>query len=190
MAGRKEQIDWEAIERDYRLGQLSVRELSRRHEVEPSTITRRAKKEAWVRDLTEEIKQRTRAGMAELAQQTAQQHATESNTALRDGVEVAVETNLRVIRQHQVRIGDNAKRLEYLTTKFDTISDAVADINEIGKAAAAFESIVRAQKTLVALEREALGLDTAAPETPKTQEQVDAELGSLLKKAMNGNRGA
>ena len=67
MAGRKDQIDWEAIERDYRIGQLSVREIARRHEVEASTITRKAKKETWARDYSEEVKAKTRAGLVELA---------------------------------------------------------------------------------------------------------------------------
>lgn len=167
MAGRKEKIDWEAIERDYRLGQLSVREIARRYEVEASTITRRAKKESWVRDFSDEVKARTRAGLIETAKQQAQQHATESNEALRDGVEVAVETNLRVLRQHQVGIRDNSGRLDKLTAKFDSLLELAADLNEMGKAASAFESMVRSQKTLVGLERQALNIDEeASPDNP------------------------
>lgn len=160
MAGRREQIDWEAVERDYRLGQLSVREIARRHEIEASTITRRAKKESWVRDFSEEVKARTRAGLVDIAKQQAQQHATDSNTALRDGIEIAVETNLRVLREHQAGIRGNAERLARLTEKFDTLADSAADLMDMTKAASSFESLVRAQKTLVALEREALNIDS------------------------------
>jgi transposase-like protein len=159
MSGRK-QIDWEAIERDYRLGQLSVREISRRHEIEASTITRRAKKEAWARDFSEEVKARTRAGLVEIAKQQAQQHATDSNTALRDSVDIAVETNLKVLREHQIGIRGNAERLARLTEKFDTLAESAADLMDMTKAASSFESLVRAQKTLVGLEREALNIDS------------------------------
>lgn len=159
MSGRK-QIDWEAIERDYRLGRLSVREISRRHEIEASTITRRAKKEAWARDFSEEVKARTRAGLVEIAKQQAQQHATDSNTALRDSVDIAVETNLKVLREHQIGIRGNAERLARLTEKFDTLAESAADLMDMTKAASSFESLVRAQKTLVGLEREALNIDS------------------------------
>jgi len=172
VAGRKEQIDWEAIERDYRLGQLSVREIARRHEVEASTITRRAKKEEWVRDFSEEVKARTRAGLVDIAKQQAQQHATESNEALRDGIEVAVESNLRVLRQHQTGIRENADRLERLTQKFDTLAQSAADLMDMTKVASSFESLVRAQKTLVALEREALNID----DTGKSSETGDINI--------------
>ncbi len=161
MAGRKDQIDWEAIERDYRIGQLSVREIARRHEVEASTITRKAKKETWARDYSEEVKAKTRAGLVELAKQQAQQDATESNNALRDGIDIAVETNLRVLSMHQKGIRENADRLARLVSKFDSLADSAADLMDMTKVASSFESLVRAQKTLVGLEREALNIDDA-----------------------------
>jgi hypothetical protein len=53
----KEDVDWEGIERDYRAGLLSLREIADRY---PGTnhvaISRRAKKYGWARDLTEKIK--------------------------------------------------------------------------------------------------------------------------------------
>lgn len=159
MSGRKTQIDWEAIERDYRVGSLSVREIARRYEVEPSTITRRAKKEDWARDYSEEVRQRTRAGLIELAQQTAQHDATESNKVLRDGIEVAVETNLAVIRAHLAGIKSSTARLDRLTLIFDGLVGSAESFSDIAKASSSFESLVRAQKTLVAMEREAIGID-------------------------------
>jgi vacuolar-type H+-ATPase subunit D/Vma8 len=174
MAGRKIQIDWEAIERDYRIGQLSVREIARRHKVECSTITRRAKKESWVRDFTEEVKARTRAGLIESAQQAAQHRATESNSALFSGVDIAVETNLKVLREHQKGIRDNSERLDKLTSKFDQLIEGAVDLNELGKAAGSFESIVRTQKTLVGLERQALNIDDGSGNKKSIGELLDS----------------
>jgi len=163
MSGRRVQIDWEAVERDYRVGQLSVREIARRHSLEASSITRKAKKESWTRDYTEEVRARTRAGLVEIAKQQAAEccatESNESNNAVFGSLEIAVESNLRVLRSHQIGIRDNAERLSKLTQKFDTLSDSAADLNDMSKAAASFESLVRAQKTLVALEREALNID-------------------------------
>lgn len=52
--------DWEAIEREYRAGQVSVREIGRQHGVTDTAIRKRAKQENWSRDLTEEVRRAVR----------------------------------------------------------------------------------------------------------------------------------
>jgi hypothetical protein len=53
---KKSAPDWERIEADYRAGVLSLREIAALHEgVNHVAIARRAKKEGWVRDLSERI---------------------------------------------------------------------------------------------------------------------------------------
>lgn len=55
-------VDWEAVEREYRGGILSLREIAELH---PGTnhvaITRKAKKEGWERNLAEKIKAKAEA---------------------------------------------------------------------------------------------------------------------------------
>lgn len=43
-------LDWEKIEKLYRLGQLSVREIAKQCETQASSITRRAERDGWTRD--------------------------------------------------------------------------------------------------------------------------------------------
>ena len=43
----KAPTDWEAIEREYRAGQLSVREIARQHDVSAPAIVKRAKRLGW-----------------------------------------------------------------------------------------------------------------------------------------------
>ena len=50
------QPDWEAIERAYRAGSLSVRAIGESQGVNHATILKRAKKEGWARDLTEQVR--------------------------------------------------------------------------------------------------------------------------------------
>lgn len=53
---KKPAPDWERIEADYRAGVLSLREIAALHDgVNHVAITRRAKKEGWVRDLSGRI---------------------------------------------------------------------------------------------------------------------------------------
>ena len=56
MAARKPKADWEAVERDYRVGVLSVRELGRVHGLDDKTIRERAKKHGWQRDLADRVR--------------------------------------------------------------------------------------------------------------------------------------
>lgn len=57
--GRRE-IDWAAIERHYRAGQLSLNEIARQYGVSRPAITKKAEKEGWVRDLQEKIELATK----------------------------------------------------------------------------------------------------------------------------------
>ena len=53
--------DWEAIESAYRAGSLSIRAIGEKHGVNHATILKRANKEGWQRDLTEQVRTATKA---------------------------------------------------------------------------------------------------------------------------------
>ena len=61
------QPDWEACERDYRAGQLSIRHLATKHDIPESTIRSRAKAEGWQRDLTDEVRTATQAKLSRIS---------------------------------------------------------------------------------------------------------------------------
>lgn len=52
-------IDWTAIERHFRAGQMSLNEIAKQYEVTRQAISKRADKEGWTRDLSEKIRQDT-----------------------------------------------------------------------------------------------------------------------------------
>ena len=49
-------VDWKAVEKEYRAGQLSVRALCDRFQVSRSVLLSHAAKEGWSRDLTAAIR--------------------------------------------------------------------------------------------------------------------------------------
>ena len=53
---KKRAPDWEAIEREYRVGQLSVREIGRMFQITDTAIRKKAKAEFWVRDLSDQVR--------------------------------------------------------------------------------------------------------------------------------------
>lgn len=56
----KKSPDWEAIESAYRAGSLSIRNIADKHELTEGAIRKRAKKEGWQRDLTEQVQSAAR----------------------------------------------------------------------------------------------------------------------------------
>ena len=81
-------IDWEAVHREYRAGQLSVREIARQFgNIAESGIRRKAKAEGWKRDLTHRVREKVRTELVrtEVAQcaKCAQKCAQNQNCAQR-----------------------------------------------------------------------------------------------------------
>jgi uncharacterized protein len=107
--------DWEAVERDYRTGRFTLRELEAKHGASYAQISRKAKALNWQKDLREVIKQATNAAVLHDSATKAQKSATEI-------ILVAAELNKQVILGHR----DDIK---------STRSVAVSLLNELSNAA-------------------------------------------------------
>jgi len=60
----KQPVDWELIEKDYRAGVKTDRQIGKERGVSHTAIQKRAKKFGWVKDLTEKIQAATKAKVA------------------------------------------------------------------------------------------------------------------------------
>lgn len=171
--GKRSDIDWEKIEKLYSLGQLSVREIARQCNVQPSSITRRAKKEDWTKDPSKEVRERTRAALIS---------NTKSNSPTRDDIESAVRTNIEVVREHRKDISQGRGIVGLLMGQLTDVAENREIFQEIvesetqddgnGKRLAAMKKAISipshagvirdlstAMKNFVALERQAFSLD-------------------------------
>lgn len=85
--------DWEAIKREYRVGQLSVREIARQYKLTEGAIRKRVKAEGWTRDLADEVQKATRERLVRTGTQQDPRARTDEEiveaAALR-GVEVVL----------------------------------------------------------------------------------------------------
>ena len=166
MAARK-RIDWEAVEKDYRTGKYSTRQLGERHNCSNASVANKAKERGWKKDLTKKINQRTRHKATELAT-----GKTDDNEI----VEAAAEENAKIIANHKKSVSGWQQR----TNRFaELIDDAMKppekvdpdkpvefDIRAIGNA---INSGTQSLQRLIQLERQANNLDddgeTAAGKT-------------------------
>ena len=169
--GRRNDIDWEAVERDYRLGQFTLRQIADKHKVNHGSISRKAEKENWVQDLSREVKEKTQAALLS--------NATQSTT---EAVEVAVQTNVALVREHRADIREGRALTRAMMAELQKACEFTADIedavlaetsgDENGKRrammlravalpsrATVIGNLSSAIKTLIGLERQAFNLD-------------------------------
>ena len=144
--------DWEAIEREYRAGQLSVSEIARQHGVSHTAINKRAKREGWVRDLSKRVREEVSARLVS---------AEVSAPNAREAIEAAAARGVEVVRQHRRDISSINSLAVRLRAKAEAMLDqeAVVDLKDLDTAAGIVESLARTTARLVPLERQAFSLD-------------------------------
>lgn len=173
MAEDRKAVDWEAIEREYRAGQLSASEIGRQYRVSRQAILKRVKKESWAQNLSARVKEAVAARV--VADGVAGKSARET-------VELAAERGVQIVREHRTSIGRGQRlvntllgELEEATERRDEIEEAI-ELETIddkdGKRRAMMQRAVAlpsragvivnlssALKTLVSLERQAFNID-------------------------------
>lgn len=206
MSKTRKPLDWEAIEKEFRAGQLSVMEIGRQHGCSHAAINKRAKKHGWTRDLTEEVRKATRAKVA--ASVSAKVSIETSRETAQKIVDEASDRGARVIQGH-ITTAARLKRLahasmtlleQHLGLPTDTTcepGDALAKALDpsimknpgnlfIGKSdgvANMLRAVTDMSERVQRLERQALNLD----DTPPPQ---DNDFVSTLTKARERARAA
>lgn len=97
--GQTPKADWEAVEREYRAGQLSLRAIAGAHGLTEGAIRKRAKKEGWARALAEKVREGVREKLVRL---DGTQDGTQSQRATdKEIVEAASLRGLEVVTSHR-----------------------------------------------------------------------------------------
>jgi hypothetical protein len=176
----KKNIDWERIEKEYRLGQKTLRTIAEEFGVSHVAIVKRAKKEQWVQDKSKEVREKTKAGLLGY-----QEGVTKKVTnPTREDIEVAVQTNIQVITSHRKSIQHGRKVVDLLSRQLESAAEDREDLERQiveeteteGKAdgkrrttllkaialpahAGVVRDLSTALKNLVAMERQAFNID-------------------------------
>lgn len=179
------QPDWEAIERAYRAGVLSVREIATAHEVSHTAINKRAKRDGWDRDLKAKIKAKADALVSK--REVSTEVSSKQAETEREIIELNAEVIANIRMAHRGDISRSRRltnklldELESLTDEQGTIKElidqlkdgdhedgeAMADVLALAKKMSALpartktmKELAETLKTLVALERQAYDLD-------------------------------
>lgn len=150
--------DWETIESEYRAGQLSVNEIARQAELTPAAVRNRAKRYGWVRDLSEQVRQATRAKLLTDA-------VTPGVTPQRAGdtVEAAADRGASIVRLHRQDLATLRSQREALMSKFDEFMPLVSLPKDLTMMSGVLSDATAITSKLIRDERVAYNLDDAPP---------------------------
>lgn len=167
---RRSDIDWEAVEQDYRAGLLSVASIGLKHKVSTSQIKAKAKaaNPPWQRDLSEAIKARAKAkiaqiDVAELVEQSATKSANQSAKVIQSAIEQASDVAAGIVIKHRASARLNQERAATIEAMLDAQLSNAVEIKDIATVAATLKTLVETRQKLTSMERQAFGLEDGAP---------------------------
>jgi len=130
-------IDWEAIEREYRAGQLSVREIARQFGVSHVAIGKKAKANGWARDLAKDVR-------AEVTNRLVTESVTDGNA--RAAIDAAASRVVELVRQHRGSLGRANRIVEKLLDELEEGTDKRGEIEDEVERVAAEEGFNAARR--------------------------------------------
>lgn len=211
MTDKKKAVDWEAIERDYRAGIMSLREIADPNGVTEGAIRKRAKRDGWVRDLGAKIK--ARADDLVRKELVRSEVRTESASE-RETIEIGATVLARVKMSHRTDVARSRTLTMRLLEELEAQTAQVPELLQLGelmykpddkgidKLNELYHKIIalpsrtktmkdlgETLKTLIGLERQAFGMDTAPDEPPadtatQSPNEIGRRIAFLLTRAM------
>ncbi|APC14566.1 hypothetical protein BLL42_02005 [Pseudomonas frederiksbergensis] len=170
------QPDWEAIERAYRAGLLSLRAIADKYDTNEGTIRSRAKKHGWLRDLTDQVRAATNGKLSRTASRTdVTQRAVREDEQI---IDEASDEAASVVLAHRA---DLAQWRGIANKLCDAFSGMDVDKDNIGDFARSLNAGVDAQLKVIKGERQAYNLDTETGD--KTVSDLAAMMDELSKDA-------
>jgi len=187
--GSKQAFDWEAIERDYRAGLLSIREVAARHGCTHTAINKRAKADGWERDLQAKIKAKAEALVSkrEVSSEVSSKAAETERQIVEANAEAIVSVRMAHrgdIRRSRSLANKLLAELEQLTDHRevaetfgevmrnpdgfgnDRLNDLYHKIIALPNRTKIMRELADTLKVLIALERQAYNLDEQEHEEP------------------------
>lgn len=208
MTDEKQAPNWDQIELDYRAGVKSLRQIASEQNVSEGAIRKRSKRDDWSRDLSKKIQAkaddlvrketvrsevRTKTTISEKDTIDANANVVASiRITHRKDISRARSISMKLFNELELMVGaENVNLLQQLgellyspdDKGMDKLNDLYMKIISLPNRVKAIKELSDTMKTLVALERQAYGLDD------ENNKPIDS-LTSLLERIATGNSSA
>jgi hypothetical protein len=149
------QPDWEAIERAYRAGSLSLRGIADRYDTNEGTIRSRAKKHGWLRDLTGQVRAATSGKLSRKASRT---DITQPD--VREDAQIVEEASTEAASIVIAHRADLSQWRAIANKLRNALQDIEVNEDNLGDFSRSLNAGVDAQLKVIKGERQAYNLDT------------------------------
>lgn len=169
----RKHIDWDAIEQQYRAGQISVRAIAAAHQITEGAIRKKARAEGWQRLLADKVRSAVREALVRTG--THPEHADDENEIVESAKSIGVE----VVLSHRRDIGQLRGIATILATRLaEYLQGGEPDGKFIGEKESVgdlLEKLTRVRSKLIPLERQAFNLDEEGlSDEPATKRDIVA----------------
>ena len=188
-------IDWESVEIQYRAGIRSLKDIGREFDVSDAAIVKRAKRDGWTRDLKAKIHAKAESKVSESlvsAQVSAQTKVREREVIEANAVAIAdvILSHRKDIQRNRSLAGKMLSELEAQTNDpelFEQLAELMAEPDQSGvdklnmlyrkvlslpSRIDSAKKLAETMRVMVALEREAFGVESPA----KAETEVSGEV--------------
>jgi len=125
-------VDWEAVEREYRAGIRSLRDIGAEFGVSDAGILKRAKKEEWQRDLTERIRAKAEAKVS--AALVSEKVSAETNANERVVVEASAQVLADALLGQRRDVSRSRSIVQKLFDELEAQGDGLEELAMLGEA--------------------------------------------------------
>ena len=147
-------IDWEAIYREYRAGQLSNVEIGKQYGVSEGAIRKKAKIENWQKDLAKTVRERVR-------EKLVRDEVRKSSASDSEIIQAAVERGAAVQSIHRK---DSRQQQEIVQRLIQILQERLSEVEKpsldhLRSCGSTMRDLSQALAKLVIIERQAYNLD-------------------------------
>lgn len=189
-------VDWEAIERDYRAGVRTLRQIGTQYGLTEAAIRKRAKREEWPRDLSERIAQKAAEKVRKTTVRNEVRKTAAYQSSEREIIEATAQVQADIILGHRQDVPKARRLMQKLLAELEGETDALEDLDRIAdilkggdeaKMADLFrklnslpgridsgKKLAEAMKTCITLEREVFNIEGARTPGKTLDEFLDA----------------
>ncbi|KAF0138393.1 MAG: putative phage-like protein, partial [Rhodospirillaceae bacterium] len=178
MSRYRTDCDWEAIEREYRADQISIRQIARQYEITDRAIRKRALAERWERDLTHKVAAKVRSDLVRTEVRTPHARGPDE----REIVTAAAARGVEVILRHRkdcVRLAESRDRM---LLRLEGLEPDAVDLRSCAQLADTLESATRMTERLQNAERRLFNLDAVSTQQDDDVTKRDQDAILLLRR--------